>query len=390
MNHAFELRLRRAAKKVMRIALPLLMKALHPKSWKTRPATPGEPKNILILNPGHIGDMVLSTSILPILRSAYPNAKIGFVMGSWARMALKNHPGIAYFHTVDHWIANRGENKLLKKLSRYRQTKRQALEEIRAVGYDVALCVHPSLCDFLDLTWQAGIPVRAGFHESVLASFATHLANLPSGFFVHQSVRQAEVLRSLGVDPNLWQLMKSSMGPSSAKDIAEVCALLEADKIEDAHYRIIHMGSGALNREQSPAFWHEVASELSKKHTILFTGAGSREEANAHEAIGGLSNCINACNKLSWDGFVAAVTHAEVLYGVESMAGHVAAAVGTKCVVSYAGNGGVARWRPEGDLVIVETNHLECAPCLHILGCEAMTCLRGVSPSDIYVEREAL
>ena len=57
------------------------------------------PRRILLLNGTHIGDIIISTSILPILRSAYTSAEIGFMVGSWSSMVLKNHPEIGIAST---------------------------------------------------------------------------------------------------------------------------------------------------------------------------------------------------------------------------------------------------------------------------------------------------
>jgi ADP-heptose:LPS heptosyltransferase len=143
------------------------------------------------------------------------------------------------------------------------------------------------------------------------------------------------------------------------------------------------MGSGAICRELPVSFWRELAENLCIERTLVFTGRGKREGENIAAAICGLPNCVNACDRLSWDGFVAAVRYAEVLYGVESMAGHVAGAVGTRCVVVYGGTAGVGRWRPEGKDSIVLTNHVPCAPCHRSEGCVAMVCMQGVRPDDL-------
>ena len=91
---------------------------------------------------------------------------------------------------------------------------------------------------------------------------------------------------------------------------------------------------------------------------LLFTGRGSREGQQIARVIEGLDHCISACDRLTWNGFVTAVKHCERLYGVESMAGHVAAAVGTPCTVIYTGTAGVARWRPK-------EMHVRCLPNMY-------------------------
>ncbi len=298
-------------------------------------------------------------------------------------MIVKNHPDLKYTHCIDHWKLNRGDLSFYQKMLRYRRSRRKALKEIRALQYDIAISLFTNFPDFLDLSWAAKIPVRIGFRRSVFSSLATDLVDEPDSPFVHQGARLAETLRPLKIDPIHFQLRQSTLPASNSSSIQEVCALLNVTRLEGVRYRVIHMGSGAPLREYPRSFWREVAEKISLDHLLLFTGRGEREEERVLNVIQGLGNCVNACNRLTWDGFVAAVRFADVLYGVESMAGHVAGAVGTKCVVLYGGTAGVARWRPEGKDSIVLTNHVPCAPCHKPLGCAAMTCMQGISPDDL-------
>ena len=346
------------------------------------------PTRILILNGAHIGDIVISTSILPILRSAYPSAEIGFLVGSWAAMVIKGHQDIAYVHILDHWWHNRSNKSRIQKYLQYRKTYNQALSEIREKNYDLALCIYPYLLpDFMDLAWHAKIPVRVGFKESLYAPLATVAMDLPKNSFLPQSAIQATILQPFNLGRAHLEKRMPVLPQSTEADILEICRLLNIDNISEQSYRIIHLGTGARSREMTPAFWREIAESISKRHKVIFTGQGEREATQIAEVINGLENCVNACNKLSWGGFVATVRHADLLYGVESMAGHVAAAVGTRCIVVYSGAAGVARWRPEGSSIVM-SNHLECAPCNLPNGCDAMTCMRSIAPQEI-IEIEA-
>ena len=375
---------------ILTVLLALAYRQLY-RGRQTRVAEyPEVPKRILLLNGAHIGDIVISTSILPILRSAYPEAQIGFVAGSWSKMVLKDHPDVDFIHCIDHWILNRSGQNLFRRIRRYQKTRKIAMHEIRETRYDLAISIYSwSYPDFMEIAWCASIPIRLGFRQSLFASLATAVTDVPKSHFLVQSAILAEVLQPLSLDTYHFKKRKATLSESTDKAIREVCALLDVHKMKDVTYSIVHMGSGALKRELPLAFWREVAEDLSNSGTLVFTGKGEREAANVNRVIDGLNRCINACDKLSWDGFVAAVRFAEVLYGVESMAGHVAAAVGTKCVVAYSGMAGVARWRPESDLCTIFTNNLPCSPCLMVNGCKDMTCLRGISPNN-FVELSEL
>lgn len=372
--------IRKAALKAL---VPVLYGGLFRDKLRTAAKHKENPKRILLLNGFHVGDIVIATSVIPILRSAFPTAEIGFVTGSWSHMVVKNNPDLKYTYCIDHWKLNRGNLSLYQKVVQYRSSRRKVLREIQALQYDIAISLFTNFPDFLDFSWAAKIPVRIGFRRSVFSSLATDLVDEPDSPFVHQGARLAETLRPLKIDPIHFQLRRSTLPASNSSSIQEVCAMLKVARLEGVLYRVIHMGSGAPLREFPRSFWREVAERLALDHLLLFTGRGEREEETVLNVIHGLGNCINACNRLTWDGFVAAVRFAEVLYGVESMAGHVAGAVGTKCVVLYGGTAGVARWRPEGKDSIVLTNHVPCAPCHQPLGCAAMTCMRGIRTDDL-------
>ncbi|HEV2619922.1 MAG TPA: glycosyltransferase family 9 protein [Acidobacteriaceae bacterium] len=341
------------------------------------------PQRILLINCAHIGDVVISTSLFPVLRSAYPRAEFGFLSGSWASMVVKDHPEIAFTHEIDHWRLNRVSLPFRKKFLRSWTTRRKALKEIRSLNYDMSLSLHSWFPDFICLTWLAHIPRRLGFRHSWFGPFATMLAELPQADFVRQGARVAEILSPLGIDARHLSKRHSMLAPSSDAAKQEVCDLLEIEALGRTQYIVIHIGSGEPSRELPVEFWRQVAQELSTNYTLLFTGRGVRDEQQIARVISGLPHCVSACNQLSWNGFVAAVRYGKYLYGVESMAGHVAAAVGTACSVVYTGTAGVARWRPDGIDCTVFTQHVPCAPCGLVKGCEHMTCLRAIKPASI-------
>ncbi len=375
---------RATVRDVLTAVLPLAYKLLHRGRPIRAAAGSEDPKRILILNGAHIGDIVISTSILPILRSAYPNAQIGFVTGSWSKMVLKGHPDVAFVHCIDHWILNRSGQNLFRKIRRYQMTRKTALHEICKAQYDIAISLYTfSYPDLMEIAWSASIPIRLGFGQSLFSSLATAITDVSRNCFRVQSAIQADVLRPLSLDACHLKKRTARLSDTTDEAIREVCTLLQVPTIDQASYSIVHIGSGALKRELPLTFWREVAEDLSKSHTLVFTGKGEREAANVSRVISGLNRCINACDRLSWDGFVAAVRCANTLFGVESMAGHVAAAVGTRCVVAYTGMAGVARWRPESHKCTVITRHLPCAPCENPRGCTGMACIRGILPTDL-------
>ena len=341
-------------------------------------------EKILLLDGAHIGDIVIASSLLPVLRSAFPGSEIGLACGSWAREVLQGHPDISYLHVIDHWSLNRAAVGFPRKLLRYWTTRRQAFREIREGKYDLALALHPSRPDFLEIAWQAGIPIRAAFTRSLWAPLATVTASYPAedAAFIPQGACFEALLRALGIEERHIRLRHSSLPPSSASAMAEVSALLSGATPDRTDYIVVHMGSGSRAKELSTDFWRELNLELAGRK-ILFTGVGEREKLKIREVMDGIPGAVDACGLLSWSGFVAAVRHARALFGVDSAAAHVAAAVGTPCFSVYSGIAGVGRWRPEGDMAVVWSNPVPCSPCFRKDGCAEMHCMKGISPRNL-------
>ncbi len=376
-------------RRMLRKVVPLL-RWLPLTSPPQEPASLAAPRRILLLHPGHLGDMVISTSLLEPLERHFPGVQVGFIAGSWSAHALRDVDGVAFVHILDHWRLNRNLPGLLRRWLHYRRTRAAALRGIRSQHYDVAISLLDLDPDLLDVAWAANIPVRIGWNSSYFAPLATHTVPHDQRSLQHQAIRQAKTLLALGFEPLELQHLQSRVASDTPQSTDEVCTVLQIASLDRVAYRVIHMGAGAPMKQMPRDFWRRIAESLSQEHTLLFTGRGDAEQQAIAAVIYGLPNCVNACDALSWTGFVTAIRAAEMIYSVDSMAGHVAAAVGTPVVAAYQGAGGVSRWRPLSSSSIIFTNHLPCAPCLLPHGCADMAC-KQIDPACLLsIKREEL
>ncbi len=377
---------KRAIRGLLQGALSVLALLAKPRASEHEMAAP--PMRILLMDGAHIGDAIIATSLVTVLRSAYPRAEIGCVAGSWAAEVFRNHPAIVAVHLVDHWRLNRSSASLTERVKRFLRMRRVALAEIRERGYDMAIALRPWHPDFLDLAWQAGIPVRVGFQRSLTAPLATILAHYPDDTvrpFQTQGECLAELLKVCGISQSSLMLRRADWS-STNQEVSQEIQKLFHDVAGPARYCVVHIGTGAPAKELPNDFWVSLADTLTEKGFVVFTGYGARETSNVNAILQRVlraDRCINACGMLSWQGFVEALRGAQTVYGVDSSAVHAAAAVGTPVVAVYSGIGGVGRWRPEGESVTVWSNPVPCSPCHLKNGCSHMQCMKGIQPSDI-------
>jgi ADP-heptose:LPS heptosyltransferase len=351
----------------------------------------GTPRRILLANGAHLGDVVMSTSVLPVLRGAFPAVEIGFIAGSWARQVVDDHPMVDRVHIVDHWRLNRTKHSRVSKIGQYWATRSNALREIRAEGYDIAIDLYTCFPNSIPLLWQASIPIRVGFVSSGFGPMLTHAEIFREGDIQHETAYQAQLLRLIPIESPQFDYQRSNLHESTPASASEVWKLFDEACEATVRYIVMHVGTGAEIKEWPLDAWRELAIKLSRDgYRLLFTGAGVQEHAKIEKIIHGLASCVNACNRLSWRGYVDAVRQAKAVIGVDTIAGHVAAALGTPCVVVYAGITRHERWGPHGDRVILLTKAVSCSPCFRKQGCAGMDCVRDIAPNDVFAAVKTL
>jgi ADP-heptose:LPS heptosyltransferase len=170
--------------------------------------------------------------------------------------------------------------------------------------------------------------------------------------------------------------------PSVSRGGADVARLVGGDR-----YIVIHMGSGTSIKEWPVESWAELGKALlATGWRIVLTGSGQVERKQAAIVTSLVTGALNLCDGLKWTEFVEVVAHADLLIGVDSVAGHLAAAVGTKVIVLSPGINPDQLWKPVGDRVNVLTHWMPCAPCFRKAGCGGMECIRMLDAETVLSE----
>jgi len=305
-------------------------------AFSKKPKKTGEIKRILVTNPAHLGDVIMATAILRPLKENYPRAMIDFICGSWAKVALENHPSIHQIYLLDHWKISRRSESLLKKLWRYFSMKRKLIKTLRKNRYDLAIDLYMYFPNCAHLLWRAKVPMRVGFTSG--GSIYTHeVPWLAKKEYLPESYR--DLLAELSISPKELKMQLAEAKGTFLKE----------------PYLIFHMGSDAWWRKWEKEKWAQLLELCSFLHmTIAFTGRGEQESRDIREVIKDTAYALDFCDKLSFSQWQSALQGARLLVSVETSAMHLAAAVGTPSLILLDTKNCPELWSPPSSVSMMK------------------------------------
>ncbi len=338
------------------------------------------PRRILVCNGAHLGDVVIASSALPVLRSRFPTAEIGFLCGSWAQELVKAHPLVNYVHVADHWVLNRSKLSLTRRIARTVRTSLQSISEIRRLKYDLSIDFYIFYPNLAEIPWAAGVPVRIGYGSGGFGAFFTHCFELPFRLNAHMLDYHGYLLANLGCADEEVKKMRPSLD-YLVRPLSQVkAAMNDGESLEPGAYIVLHIGAGDPHKEWPVTNWRTVAAELCGQYKLVFTGRGRRESELIAQVIDGLPNSINLCNRLDLSSFASVVSKARLVIGLDSVAVHIASALGVPSVALWSGIY-PSLFKPRFGRCDVIIGSVPCVPCLR--GCGERECIRSVSAQTV-------
>jgi ADP-heptose:LPS heptosyltransferase len=323
---------------------------------------------ILLANWAHLGDVLLTLPAIGALREVCPGAHIGMIAGSWAEMAVRESRLVDQVHVIDHWFLNRNKSR---RFVRYRETRGQALAEIRAANYQLAIDFYPFFAPAHPLFYRCHIPCRVGFNSGGFGPLLTRAvrwldADRPICDYMQDLV--SVVLPHVRIGESAWR------HPLPERAATEVIR---------GRYAVVHPGAGSPAKEWGERNWRALVRSLrTLGDRVVITGAGAREEALGARLAAGDESVVNLVGKTDWPGLLATIAGAEALVCPDSSAAHIGALFNIPTVAIFTGTNNPAQWAPRNPYARILVKPIPCAPC-NRPGCLAMACIRGVTVEEV-------
>jgi ADP-heptose:LPS heptosyltransferase len=360
-------------------AVDFVLKLLPAPSQQAISATP---RRILVCNQAHIGDAIWASSVLPVLQAAFPSARIGFLAHPASVGVLSGNPGLAWVHRFEHWRLNRSPLPLWRKLLLDLKSRRTALREIRAIGYEMAIDLYPHFPNSVTLLCASGIPTRLGWTSAGCGGLLTHALD-----WQYQTQHVVDWHKTLLAQIAACRphLALAQPGLHGSAQLRSEWLAIAAQHSVPSEYLAFHVGTGGVHRRWPELHWQMLARMCTEVgHRLVLLGHGSDEEGLCRRIAALSESIIDLSGRLSWPQMSEAVAHARLLVGLESASAHVAAARDVPAVCIYSGISHASLFRPYHPRARVLVHPMPCSPCNMSAGCMQMECVRLTSAQTVF------
>lgn len=345
-----------------------------------------EYRNILVYALVNLGDVVLSTSAIVLLRKAYPQARITMMVRPVMRQAVENNPVIDDVVVFDYKAKGKSFSRMLTMVKELRKRKFDL-----AVSFDRKL--RPALLCFL-----AGIPVRVGpervFDDKPSRVTWLYTHTIPISHDLENTLQAETYQEIVRGFTGMQEHAKPVFARIEEKNRRKASELLS--RLPDADKKIALCIKGTFELKTWPKeYFARAAKELAGHYAVAFfiVGApGDREYADELIAESSIP-ILNFCGETDLVDLAAIFQQTDLFVTVDTGATHIAATTRIPMVTMY-GCTSPKRWHPINPNAQVLTTEEPCCPCKcspqECPSAPKPRCLWGLDVESVLEECEAL
>ena len=354
----------------------------HPGADRGGPVDLAAARRILVVRPDNIGDVVLLTPALRALRAAAPQACIELLASPAGTAVAAMIPELDGVLTVSpSWQQLTAPPDAAGAAAAVR-AERELLDRVTAGRYDVMLV----FTSFSQSPWPAahlgllaGIGTRVVHTREFGGAVATHWVTPPPDT-THHVDRSLHLLAAIGVPlrgrtPSLRvpdaayaqadALVVAALAPAggSAGDTTPIRAVDATTRIRRRHALLVPGASCPSRRYPAPRFGAAAAAIAAAGLPVLVAGTGAEADLVDEVVHAAGSPDVRALPATDLPVFTALVARAAVALTNNSGGLHLADAVGTPVVVTYAGTERLGDVAPRAVPSALLQVPVPCSPC---------------------------
>jgi len=329
-----------------------------------------DPKKILIVLHGSIGDVIRALPLAKLLRKGFPKAYLAWSVEPAARPLLEGCPELDEIILFDRGRSWRAWWPFLVK--------------IRSRRFDLVLDLQRHLKSGV-ISRYSGAPQRIGFHRSDSKEFNWLFNNQRIERFGESISKLDHYLKFadyLGID-------RSPVGWEFVVTAEEKVAVAEHLSPVRRRFAVLFVGTRWPSKQWFPAQIAECARWLQAEQQLDVVLLGAKEDQTiAREAMALASGpVIDLVGRTSLREALGIIERADVAVGPDTGLMHIAAAVGTP-VVSLWGATDPQRTGPYGFSELAIQGQAPCVPCRRRQCAIGRICMQSITKEQIVAKVE--
>lgn len=329
-------------------------------------------RRILIIKLQAIGDVVMSTAVIPNVRHAFPDAHIDFLTMKYCTPVVEGNP---YINEVI-WIQPRGHHRL-QTFTGMKATY-QYLSRLVRTRYDLVIDLYGNARSAF-LTTMTGARYRVGFDFRGRKHFYTHQV-------VHRSndVHEVEFNLDALIRVGIPVVTKDLFFPIVESDLVFIDAYLKERKLENSFLVGIN-GCASWKAKSWPLEkYAALADRLSEKFNakiILVWGPG--EQPVAESIRGKMKQPALVAPATTLKQLAALLKQCSIVISNDTSPMHISAAVGTPTVGVFGPTKPRLQgpWGPKN--VTVQKTDLPCLGCRKT-DCDDLQCMEKLTVEEVW------
>jgi len=286
-------------------------------------------RNILIIKPSSLGDIVLALPALSALRRNFPDARISWLVRPEFAPLLENHPHLTEVIPFDRkflgkaWYHPRAFAALVALIWRLRRSKFDAVFDFQGLFRTAYLA------------WLSGCKRRFGMAN------ARELAHL---FYTHKVAQDQDCIHLV----DYYLKMTEAAGATDVKvkfeipvnlaDIDSVNKLLASHDIKSGNYVVFVPGSAHSDKCWPIECFAALADRISAKFDLPIIAVGTESDKSIVNEIKNSTDVPieNFAGQTTLGELVALLKAAKLVVSNDTGPGHIAAALGTPLVLMFS------------------------------------------------------
>lgn len=333
-------------------------------------------KNILVNALVNLGDVVLTTSALALIKKNFPETRITMLVKPVVKDAVIDNPVVDDVIVLDYKAKENSFQKM-----------RKLVKEIKRRNFDLAISFDRKLRPAL-ITFFARIPRRVcpskvfDDNKSRVTLLYTDVVEISHDL---NKTLQAETYQEI---VRKFFNIEGHAEPVFPKKISPVADELLAH-LPNAKFKIALCVKGTFPlKTWSKEYFAEVVNKLRRTYDAAFFIVGAPNDREyADEVIDAMGGGVeNFCGETSLTDLAELFRRADLFITVDTGATHIAATTGIKMITMY-GCTSPDRWHPINKNAVALTSRETCCPCTYKAeDCPtypAPACLANVTPAQV-------